>query len=944
MTAQLVDLVSEDRRVRIRAIRALPVGAAPARLAFALRRLLFADGDAGVRAAAARRLAALAGHDGVAVEAWLLEALGDRAPLVRDVVVRGLALASSGDARAALRARVRHDRVWWVRRAAIYALAAVAGVDELAAFEAALGDPFWRVRHAAVKVLAVLGRDPDVRAELLRAPAASSGALAFLRASWGPAAIEAPARAASASALPAALLDPDPAVVAARLADDRTASSVALVELRCDPHVALRELAAARIAASADHAAYRAALDWLEEPRIPHVAETVERLLDGLGDPAAALAGEALARADRPGAARWAIAWVAATRFEALYEAARARAEADAGVRDAAVALADDDALVRWAADDALRDAIAVELHGRGAEALRALDPARPRVRALQIDAAARRGDWPAVEAALADPHYAPRAIAARWCARHGRGDLRACVADVDPAVREAALGRATAGLLIDDGDPFVARAAIEQLVGAAREGDDADALAAVTRRALASPDPWIRAQACRLPIHDATLGAVVACLGDPDAGVRGAGHDALVRGAPGWGRGSLDGRGMPPAGSAPGWGRGSIDERLTRWLAGDARPPGRALAHAWLLRALDDAAVDRARAALADEADPASRVVLAAVAGVELAGVAVAAGSVAAPPMITPAAPVAQRPVPRAGFAIAPLVISGAFDLSPEALALAAAAGVDTYFWEPSYDGLTEHLRAQRTARVVTGTYHADAAAIEADVDRARRRLGRDVLDIFLLFWSRSPARIDPAAFAVLDRLKRAGKLRAVGFSTHHRELARDAIAAAPWDVVMIRHSAAHPGIESELLPAARHTDTAILTFSALCYGRMLSGPGAPSPADCYRYSLAQPGVVGCISAPRRRRELIENLAALRRPSLDDAELATLRAHGVGVRAENQRFNTLMRQPTRDAAAAARELLAAELPPADEAVVTALPRPAASRGTRSRLGGRRRF
>jgi hypothetical protein len=124
-----------------------------------------------------------------------------------------------------------------------------------------------------------------------------------------------------------------------------------------------------------------------------------------------------------------------------------------------------------------------------------------------------------------------------------------------------------------------------------------------------------------------------------------------------------------------------------------------------------------------------------------------------------------------------------------------------------------------------------------------------------------------------------------------------------------------------------------------------MLSGAGAPSPADCYRYSLSQPGVVGCISAPRRRHELLENLAALRTPILDDAQLAALRAHGVGVRAENQRFNTLMRQPTRDAAAAARELLAAELPPpglGDERTAAPLPRPAASRGMRTRLGRRR--
>src|SRR5512140_2855427 len=377
----LVDLVAGDRRVRIRAIRHLVATRGSSALAFALRRVLFTDADAVVRAAVARRLGLL---EGVAdAEAWLLDALGDRSPLVRDAILRGLATCGTGAAYAALRTLVRHDRTWWVRRAAIYALAAIAGSEptgamqgsdatsgdvasraggpslggpslgagELAVFEDALLDPLWRVRHAAVKVLAVFGsRDASVRALVLAAP--ESTALTFLRATWGPGAIEAPQRAAgTASALPAALLDPDPAVVTARLAVDREAAPRALVELLCDPHLPLRVLAAERVAASGDREAYRAALDWLEEPRIPHVADTVEHMLDGLGDPAAELAAYALGRADRPGAARWAIAWVVATRFELLYGAALDRARGDASLRGGALAIAGDDELVRWAAE-----------------------------------------------------------------------------------------------------------------------------------------------------------------------------------------------------------------------------------------------------------------------------------------------------------------------------------------------------------------------------------------------------------------------------------------------------------------------------------------------------------------------------------------------------------------------------------------------------------------
>jgi HEAT repeat protein len=215
----------------------------------------------------------------------LLDALGDRSPLVRDAILRALARRGGPASIHLVRGLIRDDRMWWVRRSAIYALGAIAGAREVETFKAALADPFWRVRHAAVRVLAVLGaRDLDVRDDIVAAPPSST--LMYLRAAWGPVAIEAPQRAATArTLLPDALLDPDPAVVTARLAAMADVSPVALVELLCDPHAPLRMLAAQRIVASGDPAAFEAALDWLDEPRIPHVADTVEAMLDGLGDP-----------------------------------------------------------------------------------------------------------------------------------------------------------------------------------------------------------------------------------------------------------------------------------------------------------------------------------------------------------------------------------------------------------------------------------------------------------------------------------------------------------------------------------------------------------------------------------------------------------------------------------------------------------------------------------
>ena len=63
------------------------------------------------------------------------------------------------------------------------------------------------------------------------------------------------------------------------------------------------------------------------------------------------------------------------------------------------------------------------------------------------------------------------------------------------------------------------------------------------------------------------------------------------------------------------------------------------------------------------------------------------------------------------------------------------------------------------------------------------------------------------------------------------------------------------------------------------------------PTAAECYRYSLSQPGVCACVSAPRGGVELVENLAVLEAPTLPASRLAELRALGRAVRAESLDF-----------------------------------------------------
>ncbi len=348
-----------------------------------------------------------------------------------------------------------------------------------------------------------------------------------------------------------------------------------------------------------------------------------------------------------------------------------------------------------------------------------------------------------------------------------------------------------------------------------------------------------------------------------------------------------------------------------------------RASAFTWLLRRADDAAFAHLCHALRDPSEPAPVAAhLEALTLVFPDEAFEAAPDLAhrrplppAPPPATaprprplPARSQALRPLGATGLSVSPLVLSGAHGVPASALAEAREAGVNAFFWEPRYAELTRFLRSRRAGRedlvVIAGTYHAGAEAIRRDVERARSRLRTDRIDVFLLFWVRSRERLSREDFEALASLRDEGKIRTFGFSTHDRAICREALAETNWPVVMTRHSAAHPGAEESVLPAASAQGTGVLTFTATAYGRLLrpvpgDDPEAPvaSAADCYRYSLSQPGVSACLCAPRSRKELLEDLAVLAAPRLAPEVASSLRAHGERVRAHHRRFDALVRR-----------------------------------------------
>ena len=821
------------------------------------------------------------------------------------------------------------------------AVAAALKTDALELLIEALADPFWRVRHAAVQALAALGEeDLEVRErvrlatplqhkrsaqkESAASPVASS--VAYLECVWNDNPVDdallADPGLATVPFIPSAFADEDPAVVTARLerALDADVPSRALVVWLGNPHAALRTLARKKLRDRNDFEALVDALHWFDEPRIPHAAEEVHAICDRLGANDLDLARRVLEGRVSSGTLMWAAEVASMRGCETSMDRVRTLArEGEPELRRAAIrglvrdersldivlgALDDDDPHVRAAALAAWEARPrAGHIVDAWIEALLAFAPRASTVRERRavVEAAALGGDEALLKRALddADPSVVATALSSLGAmqALTPAERLRALQHD-DPWIRGAALNLdAAVRTAMNEVDPWVCRAATD-LVVRNRTNVSPNELRVFGLAGALHPDAWVRARVAELldPRHRDELRALLRLSGDTSPMVRAAAATMLE--------------------SAE-----DLDERIAALIdARDADDVVRKSAFTWLVRRGDDAAFQHLIAALergGEQPDVAQHLEALSLVFPDQSFDKVPHLHERRPMAVVGEAPAKQRrsdnrrasamrSLGQTGLRLSPLVLSGAHGLPVAACAEAYDAGIRSFFWEPKYREMSKFLRSRRLARdsftVIAGTYFAGADGIRADVERTLKQLRFDWIDVFLLFWVRSSARIHAEEFAALEALRKEGKVRTFGFSTHDRTICVNALQSAAWPVVMTRHSAAHPGAEEKVFPTAIAQGTGILTFTATCYGRLLrptagGGLALPTAADCYRYSLAQAGVSACLTAPRNRDELFENLEVLDGEKLDGDAMAAIRAHGVAVRAENRRFDTLVRR-----------------------------------------------
>jgi aryl-alcohol dehydrogenase-like predicted oxidoreductase len=225
--------------------------------------------------------------------------------------------------------------------------------------------------------------------------------------------------------------------------------------------------------------------------------------------------------------------------------------------------------------------------------------------------------------------------------------------------------------------------------------------------------------------------------------------------------------------------------------------------------------------------------------------------------------------------------------------LACAAELGINLIDTAPAYGTSEERLGALMGANAWFGgrdrwvvstkageefsggksAFDFSGAAIEKSVERSLVRLRTDRLDVVLLHSDGRDAWIarESGALGALERLWRAGKVRAYGISV--KTVAPEAVTLVPRGrgVVMVTYNAAEPE-GARMIRIAADAGAGVMVKKGLASGRAVNrgdakGGGADDPVEAsLRYVFGEPGVSSVVVGTIDPEHLRQDVEAARR------------------------------------------------------------------------------
>ena len=151
-------------------------------------------------------------------------------------------------------------------------------------------------------------------------------------------------------------------------------------------------------------------------------------------------------------------------------------------------------------------------------------------------------------------------------------------------------------------------------------------------------------------------------------------------------------------------------------------------------------------------------------------------------------------------------------------------------------------------------------------------KRLGVDVIDLFLLHWRGSYSLAD--TFAAFETLQKAGKIRYFGvsnFDARDLDEARALVGKNDLAANQVQYSLSARGIEWDLYPKCRKDNIAIMAYCPLGEGHLVNNlalqpiarkHGVSNAAVILAFTLRLPGVISIPKSAHAER-VVENAAA---------------------------------------------------------------------------------
>lgn len=262
-----------------------------------------------------------------------------------------------------------------------------------------------------------------------------------------------------------------------------------------------------------------------------------------------------------------------------------------------------------------------------------------------------------------------------------------------------------------------------------------------------------------------------------------------------------------------------------------------------------------------------------------------------AAVPRLTP------RPLGRTGLQVTPLGLAALSIRASGARGLGLnAEDVERAYYEHGINTFLVHFLMRDLSegvRRLIRAGHRDKLVLVSEVglpfvgsvrrglEKHLRLLETDHLDAWLVGWVRKRWYVRDRVWTEMQRLREAGKVRAIGLSSHDRPLAAALARQLPVDVLMIRYNAAHRGAEREIFePLADLGDRrpGIIAYTTTRWGMLLKPlpkrgfPQAMTGAECYRFVLGHPMVDMAWCAAGSMEELRQDVDGTLAGPLDPA------------------------------------------------------------------------